>query len=81
MEPQDTPFVPTRRARKRIVSGTLPFCALLIAWIVGWGDPASGLHSTALISAFTLVGVIVNVYVVGSVVDNYNVVKRGPASE
>ncbi len=76
MTDKPAPFVPTRRARKRIVSGTLTFCAVAVTYLIGWGNPDNVLHVNALSWCFTLVGAVVGAYVTGSVLDNRASLRR-----
>lgn len=71
--------MPKRSTRRKITTCTLTFCALIIGYIVVWGDPDNGLHMTALTSSFTLAGTIAIGYALSAVADNAVVYTR-PAS-
>lgn len=68
--------MPKRSTRRKITTATLSFCALIIAYVVGWGDPENGLHMTALTSSFTLAGTIAIGYALSAVADNAVVYTR-----
>ena len=67
--------LPTRRTRKKIVYGTLCFCAAAIGLTTVFGDPANSLHVSAQSWAFGMAGATVFAYVFGAVVDNFNVMR------
>lgn len=67
--------LPRRRTRRRIVYGTLTFCALIIIGVLWKGDPTNTLHSSGLSWSFaTFIGVVF-AYVFGAVLDNWTVFK------
>ncbi len=68
--------LPTRRQRKRLVVITLVFCALTIGYVVGWGDPANSLHTSALAWSFGTAVATLFAYVFGAVADNLNVIRN-----
>ncbi len=68
--------LPRRSTRRKIVYGTLIYCAAVVVGVLVWGDPANTLHSSGLAWAFaTFIGVIF-AYVFGAVVDNWTVWKN-----
>ena len=67
--------LPRRSTRRKFVLGTLIFCALIIAYVTGWGDPNNSLHTSCLAWAWTAGIVTLFAYVFGAVVDNLNVLK------
>jgi len=69
------PYMPTRGTRRKIVRITLLACALIVFYVVGWGDPANTLHASALSWAFTLSGATIGGYIFGATFDNMNVLK------
>ncbi len=75
----DTPqnYMPRRSTRRKIVYATLFTCAQMAFYIIGWGDPANTLHTSALSWAFTLAGATIGGYIFGAVYDNQNVLKGG----
>ncbi len=68
-------YMPRRSTRRSIVYVTLSFCAVLSAYVIGWGDPANTLHTSALSWAFTLAGMTIGGYIFGATFDNANVLK------
>ena len=67
--------LPKRSTRRRIVYGTLAFCAALIIGILAFGQPGNTLHESGLAWAFaTFIGVVF-AYVFGAVFDNWTVFK------
>lgn len=65
--------LPSRQTRKRLVVGTLLFCASVITYVIGWGHPENSLHSSGLAWAFATATATLFAYVFGAVVDNWNV--------
>lgn len=61
---------PTRKNRWAVTKYTILACSVLIGYIVGFGDPTSPLHQTALEYAFILVGTMSLGYALSAVVDN-----------
>lgn len=67
--------LPKRSTRRRIVIGTMVFCAAVIVGVLWKGDPANSLHVSALSWSYaTFIGVVF-AYVFGAVFDNWTVWK------
>lgn len=64
MIPDETP-APSRSTRKALVAGVLFGCAVLIGFVVGWGEPTNTLHTSALSWAFSLSGAMLGGYLFG----------------
>lgn len=65
--------LPSRQTRRRLVVGTLLFCAAVIAYVIHWGHPENSLHTSALSWAFMTATATLFAYVFGAVIDNWNV--------
>jgi hypothetical protein len=65
--------LPSRRTRKRFVIATMTFCAIVITYVVGWGEPQNSLHTSALAWSFGTAVATMFGYVFGAVIDNMNV--------
>lgn len=61
--------------RRRIIYGTLIFCAFCILYLMCMGDSASRLQETIANAAFFLAGGVIGSYVFGAVWDD-----KGPTS-
>lgn len=77
---EQTPMVngiplPRRSTRKKFVLGTVIFCALMITYITGWGNPENSLHTSCLAWAWGIGFTTILAYVFGAVIDNLNVMK------
>lgn len=58
--------------RRRIIYGTLIFCALCVLYLMIFGNDTSRLHETIANSAFFLAGGVIGSYVFGAVWDDKN---------
>lgn len=68
--------LPKRSTRRKIVYGTLIYCALVIAGVLIFGTPGNTLHESGLSWAFaTFIGVVF-AYVFGAVFDNWTVWRK-----
>ena len=68
--------LPKRSTRRKIVYGTLIYCALVIVGILAFGTPGNTLHESGLAWAFaTFIGVVF-AYVFGAVFDNWTVWRK-----
>ena len=65
--------LPSRQTRRKLVQATLLFCAGVITFALGWGDPNNSLHSSSLAWAFATATATLFAYVFGAVVDNWGV--------
>lgn len=57
---------PSRTTRKAMVAGVLFGCAVLIGFVVGWGDPQNTLHQSGMSWAFSLSGAMLGGYLFGA---------------
>lgn len=69
--------IPTRKTRKKFVIGTLVYCAIVIGWLIAYGDPGNSLHVSALAWSWGVGAATIFAYVFGAVVDNFNVMRQG----
>lgn len=58
--------------RRRVVFGTLAYCAIGVAGLVIWGDPDSRLHDTVASGLLALSGAVIMAYVFGAAYDDRN---------
>ena len=68
--------LPKRGTRRKIVYGTLLYCAAVIAGILIWGSPDNTLHTSGLAWAFATAIGMISAYVFGAVLDNWTVWKN-----
>jgi hypothetical protein len=73
--------IPTRSTRKKTVAVTLMFCFTLVAYLVGYGDAANSLHTSAMAWAFSLSVAVVTGYIFGAVLDNSHVIAKFNATQ
>lgn len=66
--------------RRRAVFGSLIFSAIIVLYIIVFGEDTS-VNETAVLSAFGLMGAIVASYVGGAVWDDYNMKKISKGDE
>ena len=67
--------LPRRSTRRKFVMVMLIFCALMVIYVTGWGNPDNSLHTSSLAWAWGSAVVTLFAYVFGAVVDNLNVLK------
>lgn len=60
------------RHRRRIIYGTLIFCAFCVLYLMFFGTQESALHETIANAAFFLAGGVIGSYVFGAVWDDSN---------
>lgn len=63
---------PSWRMRRRIILGTLLFCAGEVVYLTGWGRD-TGVHETLANGVLILAGSVIGAYVFGAVWDDANV--------
>lgn len=68
--------MPTRATRKKIVFMVLAYCAVVITYIVAYGNGGNTLHQSALAWSFTLAGSTIAAYVFGAVWDNVQALRK-----
>ncbi|MGE0737448.1 MAG: hypothetical protein AB7P50_22135 [Alphaproteobacteria bacterium] len=59
------------KRRRKIIFGTLWFCAAAIAYLTVWGKDTA-LHSNIALGAFGLAGMVIGAYCFGAVWDDKN---------
>lgn len=60
------------RIRRRIILGTLLFCAVVVLYSVLRADDTRAILETAVVSSFSLAGTVIGAYVFGAVWDDAN---------
>jgi DMSO reductase anchor subunit len=65
---------PPWNARRRIVHGTLLFCAAMVIWLV-WKGEDTNLASAIANACFFLAGSVIGAYVFGAAWDDKNVMQ------
>lgn len=68
--------LPKRSTRRKIVYGTLVYCAALVAGILAFGTPGNTLHESGLSWGFALGIGVIFAYVFGAVFDNWTVFRK-----
>lgn len=58
--------------RRRVVFGTLAFCASGVTYLTIWGGPDSRLHETIASGLIALAGAVIGAYVFGAAYDDRN---------
>ncbi|WP_439604162.1 hypothetical protein [Shinella sp.] len=71
---------PSWRIRRRIIVGTLVYCAAMILYLAVWGKSTS-LEEAIATGLILLAGSVIGSYVFGAVWDDRNVMKAREQSE
>lgn len=66
---------PPWKARRRIVHGTLLFCAGTVSWLV-WNGEDTNLAAAVADACFFLAGTVIGAYVFGAAWDDRNVMQH-----
>lgn len=69
-------YQPRWERRRIVVFGTLAFCAVAVAYLIGWGDDTA-LHREIATALILLAASVVGSYVFGAAWDDRNVMAYG----
>ena len=68
------PYKPIWKNRRRVIFGSLIFCAGMVAYLAAMGDD-SRLNETIVMGSFILAGLVIGSYVFGAAWDDKNLME------